>query len=215
MAIQQFNGNSTNIQWQFNDHSMAIQWQFNEHSMAIQWQFSNSMAIQWTFNGNSMIIQWQFSNSMAIPRTFNGNSMIIQWQFSNSVQFNEHSMAIQWAFNGNSAIHWQFNEHSMAIQWSFNGKFDIEIRFDIVWYFLAFVDGKQKGESAVSRGVKRNNEVFIIPLFCSKISIPLFQSRKSHYSVIPEKPRPLFHCKNFRYSYSIIPLHPPKSGRCS
>ena len=32
-----------------------------------------------------------------------------------------------------------------------------------------------------SRGVKRNNGAFIIPLF---------------------------HCKNFRYSYSIIPLHP-------
>ena len=40
---------------------------------------------------------------------------------------------------------------------------------------------------------------------CSKIFIiPLFQSRKSHYSVIPEKPRPLFQYSTAKIS--IIPL---------
>ena len=42
---------------------------------------------------------------------------------------------------------------------------------------------------------------------CSKIFIiPLFQSRKSHYSVIPEKPRPLFHYSTAKISVILIPL---------
>ena len=42
---------------------------------------------------------------------------------------------------------------------------------------------------------------------CSKISIiPLFQSRKSHYSVIPETPRPLFHYSTAKISFILIPL---------
>ena len=41
----------------------------------------------------------------------------------------------------------------------------------------------------------------------AKISIiPLFQSRKSHYSVIPEKPRPLFHYSAAKISFILIPL---------
>ena len=57
--------------------------------------------------------------------------------------------------------------------------------------------------------MKRGNEVFIIPLF-----LPLGQnyivtvnnySKRNGNSIIPEKPRPLFHystSRNLRYSYS-------------
>ena len=68
-----------------------------------------------------------------------------------------------------------------------------------------------------ARGVKRNNEVFIIPA----LKCPLFQSRKSHYSWKTKAIIPLFHCKNFHYSSLenlIIPcplfLFTPRSCQC-
>ena len=49
---------------------------------------------------------------------------------------------------------------------------------------------------------------------CSKLSIiPSFQSRKSHYSVIPEKPRPLFHYSCSKIS--IIPLFQSRKSHYS
>ena len=57
-------------------------------------------------------------------------------------------------------------------------------------------------ETARNRGVKRNNGVFIIPLFLLK---------NFHYSIIPPKKAhiiPLIQEQNFPYSYSIIPLQP-------
>ena len=88
--------------------------------------------------------------------------------------------------------------------------------------------------SSWASGVKRNNGVFIIPLFllknfrysiisaqkcslfqysCSNIFvIPLFLLKNFHYSFIPLKKAhtiPLFQEQNSCYSYSIIPLQPP------
>ena len=88
--------------------------------------------------------------------------------------------------------------------------------------------------SSWASGVKRNNGVFIIPLFlpknfrysiisaqkcslfqysCSNIFvIPLFLLKNFHYSFIPPKKAhsiPLFQEQNSRYSYSIIRLQPP------
>ena len=73
-------------------------------------------------------------------------------------------------------------------------------------------------------GVKRNNGVFIILLFLLKsFVIPLFLLKNFRYSIIPAQTFSLLHYssqkstiipliqeQNFCYSYSIIPLQPPK-----
>ena len=66
------------------------------------------------------------------------------------------------------------------------------------------------------RGVKRNNGVFIIPLFLLKnfrySIIPAQKVSSFFHSIIPPKKAhiiPLFQVQNFRYSYPIIPLQPP------
>ena len=46
--------------------------------------------------------------------------------------------------------------------------------------------------------------------------IPLFLLKNFHYSIIPPKKAhiiPLIQEQKFRYSYSIIPLHPPNTRR--
>ena len=66
----------------------------------------------------------------------------------------------------------------------------------------------------LDRGVKRDNGVFIIPLFLLKhFRYKLFLLKNFHYSIIPPRKAhiiPVFQEQNYHYSYFIIPLQPPK-----